>query len=106
MRSRARVQAAERDPDEIFKPVARLLEEQPVPILRLEQLLARAAWLRQQGRHDDAQVCHREAAMVLNRVATGLNDTDRAALRVHPWSLWVRRGLVGRAGAGRANRGS
>jgi hypothetical protein len=35
----------------------------------------------------------REAAMVLNRVATRLNDTDRAALRVHPWSTWIRQGL-------------
>ena len=31
--------------------------------------------------------------MVLNVLATSLNDTDRAALRVHPWSTRIRQGL-------------
>ena len=101
IRGRARVEAVSRDPEEIFKPVARLLDEQPVALLRLEQLLARAAWHRSRGGLDRARQCHREAAMVLNRVATQLNDTDRAALRVHPWSNWIRRGLTARGGSGR-----
>jgi len=94
VRSRARVQATETDPTELFRPVATLLDEQPVALLRLEHLLARAAWFRARNKRSEARVCHREAAMVLNRVATKLNDTDRAALRVHPWSNWIRRGLI------------
>ncbi len=93
LRSRARTQATERDPTEIFKPVSRLLEEEPMPLLRMEQLLAQGAWHRHQGQNDRARGNLREAASVLNGVATGLSDTDRAALRVHPWSSWIRRGL-------------
>jgi hypothetical protein len=93
LRSRARTQATERDPLEIFKPVSRLLDEEPMPLLRMEQLLAQGAWHRHQGQNDRARNDLREAAAVLNEVATGLSDTDRAALRVHPWSAWIRRGL-------------
>ncbi len=101
IRGRARVEASTRDPEEIFRPVARFLDEQPVALLRLEQLLARAAWHRVKGEAPAAAACHREAAMVLNRMATRLNDTDRAALRVHPWSSWIRRGLVSPTGRGK-----
>jgi tetratricopeptide (TPR) repeat protein len=92
-RARARTQATERDPEEIFKPVRRLLEEQQMPLLQLELLLARSAWHRAANRKDDARIALREAATVLNKVATDLSDTDRAALRVHPWSSWIRRAL-------------
>ena len=106
VRGRARVEAVTRDPSDIFKPVARLLDEQPVALLRLEQLLARAAWHRHHGEKPAAHQCHREAAMVLNRVATQLNDTDRAALRVHPWSTWIRRGLTSRSSTGGRGKGA
>ncbi len=92
-RSRARTEATERDPDEIFRPIEAMLASQPLAPTRLEQLLARGAWLRSRGQRHEAQHALREAAMVLNRVAARLNDTDRAALRVHPWSRWIRRGL-------------
>jgi len=101
IRGRARVEASTRDPEEIFRPVHALIDEQPVALLRLEQLLARAAWARVHGEDRTASACHREAAMVLNRIATRLNDTDRAALRVHPWSTWIRRGLVTQARRGK-----
>jgi serine/threonine protein kinase/tetratricopeptide (TPR) repeat protein len=107
VRSRARVQAMETDPAELFRPVSSLLDEQPVALLKLEHLLARAAWHRSRDERNDARICHREAAMVLNRVATKLNDTDRAALRVHPWSNWIRRGLIRNSGArGPGNQGN
>jgi serine/threonine protein kinase/tetratricopeptide (TPR) repeat protein len=101
IRGRARVEASTRDPQEIFRPVEKLLDEQPMALLRLEQLLARGAWSRAKGDASSGAASHREAAMVLNRIATGLNDTDRAALRVHPWSTWIRRGLVAQAGRGK-----
>jgi tetratricopeptide (TPR) repeat protein len=94
IRGRARTQANDKDPAEIFKPVTRLLDEEPMALLRLEHLLARGAWHRAHGDKDLARHAFREAAVVLNRVATGLNDTDRAALRVHPWSAWIRKGLL------------
>jgi len=106
IRGRARVEAVERDPRDLFKPVAQLLDDQPVALLRLEQLLARAAWHRAHGDQEQARMCHREAAMVLNRVATQLNDTDRAALRVHPWSNWIRRGLTARSGSPGQGKGA
>jgi tetratricopeptide (TPR) repeat protein len=93
VRGRARTATLDRDPDEIFKPVARLLDEEPMPLLKLERLLARGTWYRQQGDIERARHALREAAVLLNQVATGLSDTDRAALRVHPWSARIRRGL-------------
>jgi serine/threonine protein kinase/tetratricopeptide (TPR) repeat protein len=93
VRGRARTSATERDPDEIFRPVQRLLDEQPMPLLRLEYLLARGAWHRSHGERDLAAQSLQKAAAALNKLAAELNDTDRAALRVHPWSAWIRRGL-------------
>ncbi|MBX2804215.1 MAG: protein kinase [Myxococcales bacterium] len=90
---RARVLATSCNPSDIFRPVTRLVEEQPMRLLRLEQLLARGAWHREQGELERSRQAFREAAMVLNVLATSLNDTDRAALRVHPWSMRIRRGL-------------
>jgi tetratricopeptide (TPR) repeat protein len=93
VRGRARTSATERDPAEIFRPVQRLLDEQPMPLLRLEYLLARGAWHRSHGERDLAAQSLLKAATALNKLAAELNDTDRAALRVHPWSAWIRRGL-------------
>ncbi len=92
-RARARTQATDRDPGELFKPVHKLLDEQQMPLLHLELLLARSAWERSRGSKDEARVTLRQAANVLNKVATDLSDTDRAALRVHPWSGMIRRAL-------------
>ncbi|HHO52806.1 MAG TPA: hypothetical protein ENK18_18505 [Deltaproteobacteria bacterium] len=93
VRACARTQATRRDPSDIFRPVERLVEEQPMTLLKLEQLLAYGAWYRARGERERSRQSFREAAMVLNVLATSLNDTDRAALRVHPWSTWIRRGL-------------
>lgn len=92
-RARARTQSTERDPDDTFKPVKRLVDEHQMPLLELERLLAKSAWERSRGNKDEARIHLREAATMLNKVATDLSDTDRAALRVHPWSGWIRRAL-------------
>jgi tetratricopeptide (TPR) repeat protein len=91
--ARARAFGREVDPEEIFKPVAELLETQPLPTLRLERLLAIGPWCRTRGDRGAMIAAYREAAQALNRLASTLNDTDRAALRVHPWSRRIRRGL-------------
>lgn len=92
VRARARTTATREDPADVFRHVRVLLDEQPLVLLRLEHLLAKGAWYR--ARQDPARSSQafREAAMVLNRMATNLSDTDRAALRVHPWSSWIRQG--------------
>ncbi len=91
--SRARSSGADADPSEIFGPVDRWLDEVDVTLVHLERLLARGRWHRRNGRRDRSRYVYREAAMVLNRIAARLNDTDRAALRVHSWSRRIRRGL-------------
>ena len=93
VQSRARTYAALEDPDDIFRPVDRLIREEPMVLLRLEQLLARGAWHNAQGEVEASRQAYREAAMVLNVLATSLSDTERAALRVHPWSSRIRQGL-------------
>jgi len=92
IRARARTHATREDPSEIFRHVQALLEEQPMVLLRLEHLLAKGAWHRARQDSARSEQAFREAAMVLNRMATNLSDTDRAALRVHPWSSWIRQG--------------
>jgi tetratricopeptide (TPR) repeat protein len=92
--SRARVLCEEEEPSVVFRPVQVYLQTQPVALLRLEQQLAQARWLEARQDLDGAQTAWREAAAAMNRVALGLNETDRAALRVHPWSRRIRRGLT------------
>ncbi|MEN0062851.1 MAG: protein kinase [Myxococcota bacterium] len=92
VRGRARTAATREDPSEIFRHVRTLLDEQPMVLLQLEHLLAKGAWHRARQDPAASDQAFREAAMVLNRMATNLSDTDRAALRVHPWSSWIRQG--------------
>ncbi len=91
--SRARSMLHEEDPDRLFQPVQSWMDAGAPPALRLEELLARGAAARRAGQREACRAAHREAAMVLNRVATHLSDTDRAALRVHSWSRRIREGL-------------
>lgn len=91
--ARARVMAAEVDPEEIFKSVADLLDNGLLPSVGLQRILARGRWERRRGDRGAMNAAYREAALALNRLASSLNDTDRAALRVHPWSRRIRQGL-------------
>ena len=91
--SRARSSGAELDPNQVFSPVEKWIAEGSATLVHLEHLLARGRWHRRQGERDLSRYVYREAAKVLNRIATRLNDTDRAALRVHSWSRRIRRGL-------------
>lgn len=93
IRAQARVTARSVDPEHLFQPVTYLVESEPVAMLHLDVLLASATWFQAQGDEEGARDCHSEAARILDELAEHLNDTDRAALRVHPWTQWVRRGL-------------
>jgi hypothetical protein len=91
--ARARTIAEEEDPEAIFQPVTAMVESQRCALMRMEYLLARARWLRVTSDNVTAFRAFKEAAALLNQVAGTLNDTDRAALRVHPWSRIIRLGL-------------
>jgi len=91
--SRARSVGGEVDPIQIFAPVESLSADSSSTLVVLERLLARGRWHRRQGERALSRYLFREAAIVLNRIAASLNDTDRAALRVHSWSRRIRRGL-------------
>lgn len=81
------------DVEKLFKPVVGLVEEQDVPIFELELLLARTRAARLAGDAQGRVRASRDAARALNRLAGRLDDTDRAALRVHPWSKRIREGM-------------
>jgi ATP/maltotriose-dependent transcriptional regulator MalT len=86
--SRARVMAEVEDPNRIFAPILEMLDGQPVPTLKLEYLLAVVRWLRARG--EPTRFTLEEATGVLDRMIRELNDTDQAALRLHPWSREIR----------------
>jgi tetratricopeptide (TPR) repeat protein len=93
---RAQSLEGDEDPRETFRLVEDLVTSRPLPLLKLEHLLATVAWHRKRDEREPGMAAVREAALVLNRLATGLNDTDRAALRVHPWSRRIRSALATR----------
>jgi hypothetical protein len=88
-----RALAQEVRPDTLFAPVANFLEAQPAEIVRIEWTLAQARYL--ERRSQDAHAVYEDANHMLQDIARELNDTDRTALLVHPWSRQVRRGLEG-----------
>ncbi len=85
----ARCLAVEVDPDRLYAPVADFLDNQPAPVARLERTLAR---VRHQTANDkgDPRPDAEEAVRILEAIGRGLSATDRAALRLHPWTHPVR----------------
>ena len=85
----ARCLAEEMDPDRLYAPVSDFLDNQPAPIARLERTLAR---IRHQLAKDDGEPGPHaeEAGRLLEAIARNLSATDRAALRLHPWTHPVR----------------
>jgi tetratricopeptide (TPR) repeat protein len=92
--ARARALGAEVDPEVLFGPAAALMDTGAAPLLSLEAGIARATWHAARGEDEEAGLCWLAAAGAINEVAARLNDSDRAALRVHPWSRRVRRGMT------------
>jgi hypothetical protein len=81
------------NPSGIFNPVRGFLDQQPVPVLQLEETIAKAIWSESHGEEETAKELWRSAAKTLNQLADRLNDTDQAALRVHPWARQIRMGV-------------
>lgn len=90
---RARSVCEHEDPEPLFDPVRTLIDGQPLHRVKMEALIARARHLAVKGDVVAAFHAWRDAATLLNKVAGSLGDIERAALRVHPWSRAVRRGL-------------
>jgi tetratricopeptide (TPR) repeat protein len=87
--SRARSTCEMVDPRTVFRPVAKLLDAQAFLPARIEWLLARAAWHKVKGNPGDRNAAQ-EAADAIALLRGALADTERAALRVHPWSRRLR----------------
>ncbi len=81
------------DPAQIFQPVAGLAEQQDAVLVRIEHQLATARWCAARGDKDGAHRAYKDTASLMNRIASQLGETERAALRVHPWARQVRQGL-------------
>ncbi len=76
--------------EKIFAPVQSFVSSQPTAMLDISMTLARARYFKtHQG---DGGPIYAEASAKLARLAAGLNDTDQAALRLHPWSREARLG--------------
>ncbi len=88
--SRARSTCSEVNPRTTFRPVAKLLDSQAFLPARIEHFLARATWLRARGDEAGSHEAAERANTVLSELVAGLADTERAALRVHPWSRRLR----------------
>ncbi len=90
--AQARALAEETDPETIFAGL-KSVASQPMRVVQLEQLLATARHVRARGDEAGSKALYRKALLAMNALAKSLNDTDRAALRVHPWSQQIRGGL-------------
>jgi tetratricopeptide (TPR) repeat protein len=90
--SRARVLSTTVDPGNLFAPIGHYLETEPAHVARLEWRLAQGRYLR--AVQQDPKPAYQKAREGLDRIAKRLNDTDQAALRVHPWSREIRAGGI------------
>lgn len=89
----ARVAGAEVDATATFRPVKKLLDGAPPPLVALEYRLAGVEAALARGDVRTARNLAQDAARVLGRVAERLDETDRAALRVHPIARRLRLAL-------------
>lgn len=88
-----RVGGSDADPTVVFRPIQKLIDQHPPPMVLLEYRLAvceRAA-----ARNDarSARVAAQDALRLLQKIAERLDETDRAALRVHPIARRLRLAL-------------
>jgi len=88
--ARVRAMAEHDDPNELFDSLRDWMVQNKARALQVEFLIARARHRAATGQ--DAGPDWQEARECLEEVVGGLDDTDRAVFRVHPWSRAVRRG--------------
>jgi hypothetical protein len=96
--AQARAMCESVDPDLVFRPIAEWLDSQPAAVARIERQIARGRYLTAM-RRDNADAAFSAAQHLIEDLAAPLEQTDAAALRLHPWTRHIRRSRKGRAGA-------
>ena len=83
------------DPDEIFAPAMGAIKDQNALAVEVEMNLARARYQRATGKTKDTLITCRDVTRQVATISKHLADTERSALRVHPWPRRVRAVLKG-----------
>jgi hypothetical protein len=91
--AQARAMCESVDPDLVFRPLIEWLEQQPALIVRIERHIARGRYLKAMGKPHETTFD--EAQHMIEELAMHLDPTDAAALRLHPWTQWIRRARKG-----------
>lgn len=76
--------------DKIVKPIQGHLDREEFVVVDVERLLAEARHHHRWRRTSDARASALEAKAKVDDIAEKLTDTDRSALRLHPWSRHIR----------------
>lgn len=88
--SRLRALAPHDPPEMLVKPVARFLDSQDVIVLSIEHGLAEARFAQSHRRTVESRAYARQTSETLQALSHHLDETDKAALRLHPWSRQIR----------------
>ncbi|MEZ4239172.1 MAG: serine/threonine-protein kinase [Myxococcota bacterium] len=86
----ARAMCESVDPDLVFRPIADWLDAEPAAVTRIERQIARGRYLMSMGR-TSAEDAFESAQRLIEELAVPLEQTDAAALRLHPWTRHIRR---------------
>lgn len=89
--AQARSMAEHVDPDRLFEPVAEFVDNQPCVTLQVERGIARGRYHRAKERKNDADTSFARVRLTIDKLQEGLNATDQAALRLHPWMRHARK---------------
>lgn len=100
--ARARAFMGREDPDVAFRPVLRWLEKEPAHLVRMEYLLAAVRHAVLVNNRERATAYLLATRELLGDIRNQLSRADRETLRVHPWNLFVRRGLTRATGPSKA----
>ena len=88
--SASRAMAGRVHPERLFGPIEEFIKGQPAGLALLERDLARGRYAR--ANDMDPTPYLQRAQAKLDAIKEGLNETDAAALRLHPWSQTIRSG--------------
>ncbi|MFK7931714.1 MAG: protein kinase [Myxococcota bacterium] len=74
----------------LLKPVAAMQDREQLMVVRIESLIANGRYFEKNRRKAEARESALDAQAALDTIGEHLSATDRAALRIHPWSRHVR----------------
>jgi len=78
------------DADIFLSSVYDTMKQEPTLVLEMETLIAQGRYFQLQNLKKESRAHVQRIVTHLNKIATQLNATDRAALRIHPWSVQLR----------------